>query len=152
MNMLRNCPNCPKPKQYTVHSSVVLVAQSCLTLWVPLDCSPPGSSVHGILLARILGWIAMPSSKISSWPRDWTWVSCIAGRLFTVWATREAVVAQMVNPILYYTILYFKYSTYYTILYFSIVHTILYLWRNIIHSLLLLVTKSCLTLLQTHGS
>ena len=92
MNMLRNCPNCPKPKQYTVYSSVVLVAQSCLTLCVPMDCSPPGSSVHGILLARILGWIAMLSSKISSWPRDRTWVSCIAGRLFTIWATREAVV------------------------------------------------------------
>ena len=50
----------------------------------PLDCSPPGSSVHGILQARILEWVAMPSSKGSSSPRDRTWVtciSCLAGRL-----------------------------------------------------------------------
>ena len=45
-----------------------------------MDCSPPGSSVHGILQARILEWVAMSSSRGSSWPRDWTQVSCIAGR------------------------------------------------------------------------
>ena len=49
--------------------SGVLVAQSCLTLCDPLDCSPPGSSVHGILQARILEWIAMPFSRESSRPR-----------------------------------------------------------------------------------
>ena len=43
------------------------------------DCSPPGSSVQGVLQARILEWVAMPSSRGSSWPRDRTWVSCIAG-------------------------------------------------------------------------
>ena len=53
--------------------------------------SPPGSSVHGILQARILEWVAISFSKGSSWPRDWTQVSCIAGRFFTLWATREAV-------------------------------------------------------------
>ena len=69
----------------------VLVAQSCPTLCDPMDCSPPpGSSVHGILQARILGWVAIPFSRGSSQPRDWTWVSCIAGRFFTIWATREA--------------------------------------------------------------
>ena len=47
-----------------------LVAQSCRTLCNPVDCSPPGSSVHGILQARILEWVAMPSSKGSSQPRD----------------------------------------------------------------------------------
>ena len=57
--------------------------QSCLMLCDPMDCSPPGSSVHGILQARILEWVAMPSSRGSSWPRDQTWVSCIAGRFFT---------------------------------------------------------------------
>ena len=41
-------------------------AQSCLTLWDPMDCSPPGSSVHGILQARILEWVAMPPSRGSS--------------------------------------------------------------------------------------
>ena len=56
----------------------------------PMDCSPPGSSVHGILQARILERVAMPSSRGCSWPRDGTWVSCVAGRFLTVWATREA--------------------------------------------------------------
>ena len=67
------------------------VAQSCLTLRNIMDCSPPGSSVHGILQARILEWVAMPFSRGSSWPRDWTHVSCLsctAGVFFTVWATR----------------------------------------------------------------
>ena len=49
----------------------------------PKDCSPPGSSVHGILQARILEWVAMPSSRGSSQPRNRIQVSCIAGRFFT---------------------------------------------------------------------
>ena len=57
-------------------------------LW-PYDGSPPGSSVHGILQARILEWVAMTFSRESSWPRDWTRVSYIAGQFFTIWA-REA--------------------------------------------------------------
>ena len=55
----------------------------------PLDCSPPGFSVHGILQARILEWVAIPFSKGSSPPRDQTQVSGIAGRFFTIWATRS---------------------------------------------------------------
>ena len=55
----------------------------------PMDCSPPGSSVHGILKARILEWVAMPSSRGSSQPRNGTQVSGIAGRFFTSWDTRE---------------------------------------------------------------
>ena len=66
-----------------------LVTQLCLTLCDPMDCSPPGSSVHGIHQARILDCVAMPFSRESSRPRDRTWVSCFAGRLFTIWATRE---------------------------------------------------------------
>ena len=58
----------------------------------PMDCIPPGSSVHGILQSRILEWVAMPSSRKSSQPRDWTWVPCIAGRFFTTYATREALI------------------------------------------------------------
>ena len=69
---------------------VLLVAQSCSTLCNPMDCSPPGSTVHGISQARILEWVAVSSSKGSSWPRNCTWVSCIVGRFFTEWATREA--------------------------------------------------------------
>ena len=53
-----------------------------------MDCSPPGSSVHGILQARTLEWVAIPSSKGSSQPRDQTQVSCIVGGLFTIWASR----------------------------------------------------------------
>ena len=67
----------------------VLVTQSCLTLSNPVDWSPPGSSVHGILQARILEWVAISFSRGSSWPRDQTWDSSTAGRFFTVWVTRE---------------------------------------------------------------
>ena len=55
-----------------------------------MDYSPPGSSVHGISQARILEWVAISFSRRSSWPRDRTQVSCIAGRFFTLWATTEA--------------------------------------------------------------
>ena len=71
-------------------SKYMLVAQLCPTLCDPLNCSPPGSSVHEIFQARILKWVAFPFSKGSSQPRDWTQVSCTAGRFFTIWATREA--------------------------------------------------------------
>ena len=66
------------------------VTQSCPTLCNPMDCSPPGSSVHGIVQARVLEWIASSFSRGSSRPRDRTQVSCIAGRHFTVWATGES--------------------------------------------------------------
>ena len=81
----------------------VLVAQSCLTLCDPMYWSLPASSVHGILQARILEWVAISLSRGSSWPRDWTWVSHIAGRFFTIWATREAQMLERVwrkgNPL-----------------------------------------------------
>ena len=57
-----------------------------------MDWSPPSSSVHGILQARIWGWVAISFSRRSSWPRDWTRVSCTAGRFFILWATMEAPV------------------------------------------------------------
>ena len=63
----------------------VKVAQSCLTLWNPMDCT-----VHGILQARILQWVAFPFSRRSSQSRDRTQVSLIAGGFFTNWAPREA--------------------------------------------------------------
>ena len=69
--------------------------QSCLTLCDPMDCSLPGSSVHGISQARILEWVAMPSSRGSSRPRDpsrISYVSCIGSRFFTISAAREAPV------------------------------------------------------------
>ena len=71
------------------------VTQSCLTLCDPMDCSLPGFSVHGIFQARILQWVAIffsrRSCSSSSWTRDWTQVSRIVGRRFTVWATREVL-------------------------------------------------------------
>ena len=79
----------PGPETFHAKKGKVLVAQSCSTLWDPMDCSPPGFSVHEILQARILDWVGIPVPRFS-WPRDWTWVSCIAGRLFTTWATKEA--------------------------------------------------------------
>ena len=68
-----------------------LSLQSCLTLCNPVDCNLPGSSVHGILQARVLEWTTMPFFRGSSWPRNRTCISCIAGRFFTDWATREAL-------------------------------------------------------------
>ena len=62
------------------------VAQSCLTLCDPMDCSLPGSSLHGILQARVLEWVAIAFSRGSSRPR----VSRIPGRRFNLWATRES--------------------------------------------------------------
>ena len=61
----------------------VLVAQSCLSLWDPMSCSPPGSSVHGIFLARILEWVAFPSSRGSTPPRDQSFISCTVGGFLT---------------------------------------------------------------------
>ena len=58
-------------------------AQSCLILCNPTDCSPPDSSIHKILQARTLVWVAISYSRGSSWLRDWTCISCIAGRFFT---------------------------------------------------------------------
>ena len=55
----------------------------------PMDCSPPDSSVHRILQARILEWFAMPSSRGSSWPRDWTCISCNASGFFIHWTTKN---------------------------------------------------------------
>ena len=69
---------------WRVHCSVLSlsclssVTQSCLTVWDSMDCSLPGSSVHGISQARILEWVAMPSCRESSWPRDWTQVSFVS--------------------------------------------------------------------------
>ena len=62
----------------------VLIIQLCLTVCNSMDCSPQGSSVHGILQARIMEWIAILFSRGSSRPRDQTQVSCIAGRFFTI--------------------------------------------------------------------
>ena len=74
------------------------VAQSCPTLCDPMDCSLPGSSVHGIFQARVLEWIAISFSRGSSQTRDWTWVSRIVDRRFTVWATRDVLKHHLLTP------------------------------------------------------
>ena len=74
----------------------VLVTQLCLTLCDLMDGSPPGSSVPGIIQARILEWVVLYSSRESSQPRDWSQVSCIASGCFTFWATREALSSSQV--------------------------------------------------------
>ena len=65
------------------------VSQLCPTLCNPMDCNLPGSTVHGILQARILEWLAISFSRRSLRPRDCTRVSRVVGRRFTIWATRE---------------------------------------------------------------
>ena len=81
----------PGPSQSTGKLYLwVLVTQLCPTVCDPMDCFPPGSFIHGILQARILEWAAIPFSEGSSWPRDWTRVSCLAGKFFTIWAITEA--------------------------------------------------------------
>ena len=71
----------------------MLVAQLCLTLCDPMDCSPPGSSVHGIFQARILEWVASSFSRASSQPKDKTWISlspALASWFFTISTTWKA--------------------------------------------------------------
>ena len=69
---------------------VCSVAQSCLTLCDPVDCSTPGFSVHRIFQARILEWVAISFFRGSSWPRVLTWVFCMDRWILYQWATREA--------------------------------------------------------------
>ena len=88
LNNLRDL-HVSKVYEWHCYSVLCLVAQLCPILWDPLDCSPAGLSM-GILQARILEWVAMPSSRGSSQPRDQTQVSRIASRFFTSWVTREA--------------------------------------------------------------
>ena len=77
----------------TLHAAAAAKSlQSCPNPCNPIDGSPPGSPVPGILQARILEWVVVSFSRGSSWPRDWicvSCVSCIAGRFFTHWATWE---------------------------------------------------------------
>ena len=69
--------------KYVRDLSEVLVTQWCSTLCDLIDCSPPGSSLQGVLQARILEWVVIPFSKGSSQPRDQTRISYIADRFFT---------------------------------------------------------------------
>ena len=78
---------------FSLSEKWVLVTQSCPTLYDPMDCSPPGSSVHGILQARILEWVAIPFSRRSSPPMNQNHISWIAGGFFTIWACQTLFLA-----------------------------------------------------------
>ena len=82
-------------KRERVSHSAVLWVVLWVTLGDPMDCSLSGSSVPWRnpwnSPARILEWVAIPISRVTSWSRDWTWVSCTAGSFFTIWDTREAL-------------------------------------------------------------
>ena len=82
-------PSVVKAWVLTAGCCCYVVTGSCPTLCNPMDCSLPGSSVHGIFQARVLEWIAISFSRGSSRHRDQTWVSHIAARCFTIWATGE---------------------------------------------------------------
>ena len=76
---VRNKINCLEPNRaIDMELHAWSVSQSCLSLCDPMDCSPPGSSVHGILQTRTAGWVAMPSSRGSSQLRDQTHSSCVS--------------------------------------------------------------------------
>ena len=94
----QNSPSPPSSQLSKMVASLVVqwirilsrLAQSCPTHCNPMDCSLPGSSVHGIFQAIVLEWIVISFSKGSSQPRDQTQVSHIVDRCFTIWATRES--------------------------------------------------------------
>ena len=87
---------------YKCKSEKVIRSVMSYSLW-SYGLYPPGSSVHEILQARILEWVAIPFSRGSYWPRDRTCISCIAGRFFTIWATREALFTTLVKWLMFKT-------------------------------------------------
>ena len=93
----RNPSSYPKLKMIKANYEHESVNQLCVTLCDPMDHSWPASSVHGILQAGILEWVAIPFSRRSSWPRNRIQVSHIAGRFFTISATREASKKQIIK-------------------------------------------------------
>ena len=84
-------PRCCSKQRESLKVKSESVSRSVVSdsLWPQRVCNA-GSSAHGILQTRILEWVTIPFSRGSSWPRDWTQVSRIAGRFFNFWATREA--------------------------------------------------------------
>ena len=84
----------------SLHFESESVSHSVVSDCDTMDCSPPGSSVHlqvRILQVRILEWVTIPFSRGSSWPRDWTWISCTAGRFFTIWAIGKSQLTEKLN-------------------------------------------------------
>ena len=87
----------------SLHFESESVSHSVVSDCDTMDCSPPGSSVHlqvRILQVRILEWVTIPFSRGSSWPRDWTWISCNVGRFFTIWVCEKVPVCEKAHPTL----------------------------------------------------
>ena len=97
--------------------SVLCIPCKCTCICDPMDCSPPGFSVHGVLLE----WVAISFSRGSSWPKDRTQVSCIAGRRFTLWATREA---HTHNLYVFFLFLIFIFTLFYSTILYWFCHTL----------------------------
>ena len=92
-----NYREAPKGITQMMKSYLKCVSRSVVSsLCNPMDCVPPDSSVHGVFQARKVGCHFL--LKGSSWPRDWTWVSCIEDGFFAVWATREAQIVLRMKP------------------------------------------------------
>ena len=140
------------------------VIKSCLTLCNSVDCSLPGSSVHGIPQARILEWVAISSSRGSSWPRDWTFVSCIGRWILYHWATRKAhrnailkIYNRMLSPfsvlskLISSISIYLRTFLWWRLLFWMRLLSPSWYWPSFLDHCCCLVIKSCLTLLQPHG-
>ena len=125
----------------------VCVTQSCLTLCNPMFCSPPSPSLHGVLQARILEWVAISFSRGSSWPRDQTWISRIAGRFFIIWATREAL---SLSPFLPHTLVFrfFSIIGYYRVLYTVPCENLIMKWTQASYTFIKKQTPSPILLLS----
>ena len=95
---------CPPSKERKVKKVKSL---SVSVLCDPMDCSLPGSSVHGIFQARVLEWVTIAFCRGSSWPRDRTWVSHTAGRLFTIRTTRKACLPSKDNSNVFINLMLF---------------------------------------------
>ena len=74
-----------------IYMYICMCAQLCPALWDHMNCSLPGSSVHGVSQARTLEWVALSYSRRSSWPRDWNHITCIGRWILYYWATWEAL-------------------------------------------------------------
>ena len=90
----------PDAKDHMLRDSIYMKQNRQIHVWVvslcdPMDCNPPGSSVHGILLTAILEWVAMPFCRGSSWHGDQTHVSWICRQIPYHWATRETWAQRM---------------------------------------------------------
>ena len=88
---MQTLPSEPQGKSHITYICCISIAQSCLTLWDPMDCSPPVSSIHGILQARILEWVAIPFSRGSSMTQGSNPSLLHCKWILYHWATREAL-------------------------------------------------------------